>query len=827
MHKAEPRRSGYGGSRFLRHVVRLFCVAVVLLLFALLYLYFAGVPKPILRQIVRTLNADGIHVDVASLSWTRYGWKAEKVCYFSGLPDDLDPLFLAEEVYIREASSLRRQLAGGRGYAVDARNIRLNPSTAWCVGLPDSSPLRTIERMNLKVAFNSEQVIVEDSSMIWCGVQVAVDGEMHLTPEALGKDFILPDWLPLSVDSSWYGDLEKTLFGLAERQSGRIAINFRFDGNHPENDRFVIEASADDLLIKSVVFDHAGLNVSWANGEFKLDQARFDYQGRSFAGEGVFRPESGDTQLHLSNSVVSADLLDLFPSGVSDFLHQQGLDLKELPSFDLQFGPGALPDLLGQVDGHFGVEMLRFRNLKVASLQADVKRQKGRLDIQNIEAVLDDRPELSLETGSCMVGGSASGSFFWDAEKHDIGCEAVGSFDPTLLMGVLSDVPVATNIINRFRFDRVPPQAGLAFGFHYDAWGDFFFRLEGSGADLRYHDVPLTALSASLEYRDKKLVFESLDARQGDDFCRGTMTLDFDAHQVLFDADAVMNPASIERAVYPKGELFSQTIHFSAPAQMRGAGAVDWRNMNATDFKGHITADQVELPFAVLDSFDASVQGTGPVITLDDMQFELCSGKADGMFLVLLDPAQEEKKCKVDINIKKADFCGFLHRLYPACGSDASGELSGHLTADADLNVGFLETAQGEGRVKVRHGQLADLPLFKGFSSAVRVLFPSFQTFSITSLSGDFKLDGGAVLSDNAYFEGDLISAKGRGRYSFNSGFNAYVQAQVLRDNSVSRIFRFLTDPLLKLFELRLTGPLDDPKWELGAFASDKTSEGQ
>ena len=85
----------------------------------------------------------------------------------------------------------------------------------------------------------------------------------------------------------------------------------------------------------------------------------------------------------------------------------------------------------------------------------------------------------------------------------------------------------------------------------------------------------------------------------------------------------------------------------------------------------------------------------------------------------------------------------------------------------------------------------------------MRKVVPGFNVFSITSLSGTFELKNGIVSSQDAYFYGDIISAKGSGSYSGQKGFNALVQAQVSSENAVSKLFRVITDPFFKLFEFK------------------------
>ncbi len=120
--------------------------------------------------------------------------------------------------------------------------------------------------------------------------------------------------------------------------------------------------------------------------------------------------------------------------------------------------------------------------------------------------------------------------------------------------------------------------------------------------------------------------------------------------------------------------------------------------------------------------------------------------------------------------------------------------------------------------MEVVDGQLADLPLFTGFSRLIRRVFPSFKIFSITRLTGNFTIENGVVSSENAIFEGNVVSAKGRGNYTPSSGFDANVHVRTLGEGKISSVVRVITDHLLKLFEMKLTGTLTDPSWKLKKF---------
>ncbi|NNJ69998.1 MAG: hypothetical protein HKP10_01765, partial [Kiritimatiellales bacterium] len=168
-----------------------------------------------------------------------------------------------------------------------------------------------------------------------------------------------------------------------------------------------------------------------------------------------------------------------------------------------------------------------------------------------------------------------------------------------------------------------------------------------------------------------------------------------------------------------------------------------------------------------------------------------------------------------DIDIKQVDFLEFLKHLTKNPKMRASGMLSGSAHCKADMAGDFFETANGSGNVLIKNGQLADLPLFGGLSRLIRNIVPSFSVFPITRLSGTFDLRDGVIHSNDAYFEGDLLSAKGWGKFSKKDGFDANLQVQALRDSNLSKVVRVITDPFFKLLEMKLEGPFSDPSWRL------------
>jgi hypothetical protein len=408
---------------------------------------------------------------------------------------------------------------------------------------------------------------------------------------------------------------------------------------------------------------------------------------------------------------------------------------------------------------------------------------------------------------------------FWDAAAHEYGVLVEGSFDPNLLIGPLSFNEPATNVIQRFRFEKQPPQARVELGQNYSRRHTFFINIQASARDVFVHDVLFTSVNTSVAYKAGVLTLDRVFAQQDKDYASGSVVLDFTNELATFDAESGISPEAMEDVIYPGANLFGNKITFSGKTKVTARGCVDWRHMRATDFEARVEAEHARLPVGLIDNLTATVTGGETEIRVREAAFSVYGGQGTGELSMLLDPHGQGIPYILDVALSNVGFRRCLQFFHPDDELAIAGNLSAEAHIESDFSKNFFEVTNGQGKVDVKDGQLADLPLFRGFSRLMRKIIPSFSIFSINSLSGDFEIRDGVICSENAYFDGDLLSAKGQGCYSASSGYDAYVQAQVFSENPLSKVLRVITDPFFKLLVFRLEGPVSDPSWHLDNFS--------
>lgn len=115
----------------------------------------------------------------------------------------------------------------------------------------------------------------------------------------------------------------------------------------------------------------------------------------------------------------------------------------------------------------------------------------------------------------------------------------------------------------------------------------------------------------------------------------------------------------------------------------------------------------------------------------------------------------------------------------------------------------------------IREGELFRIPLLLGLSRILSRVVRGFGYASQTDFSADFTVADGRIRSDNLFLQGRVMSIEGDGWLDFDNNLRANMKVQLLSEGFFSEAFKILLWPLRKLIEVRLTGTLEDPQWEL------------
>ncbi len=804
-----------------RIAVRLIFVLVLLSLVLFVYLRIQGVPGPLLREVMRRANEAGIPVSVEGITLTLGGWRADHVCYYSNHPDDLEPIFEAKSVFF----SAQRN-GDGEGVDVEgvAEGVTMAPSVAWGVAIPEGSPARRIGRVEVTLGFKPDRVVLSDGTMEWAGCRFSVNGTILKRMGAPPPERLLT-LFPVQVTAAQFQMLEDRLEMLSLPTGATIDIDFKVDTADYSKSRMDFAVQAEEPAFQSVGFSKAEVVGSYAYPELWLERAALFDGKQSIQLSGEYSFASKQIKGTLYNSIASTRSMQLLPVTVREGLEGAKLRIDNLPRLEIDFGPALAKELSNHFSGAFSIRDASYQGLEIERLRGSLKRANNRIEFTHLQGSVRGQEHRAAEIGSTMHGGSAEGEVFWDGNTREFGVDVEASLDPNILVRALSPIAIATNIIQCFRFKDQPPRGHVTVGADLDDLNTFYIDIQAVANEASFRGVGFSSINATMAYRNGRVKLDPIAVVQGADFAKGAIELDFNNDTVSFDAESSLNPAALEAVIYPGLNLFGEKIKTQGDVRVSAQGMVDWGSMERTDFSAKVSAKKLEVPVGVAEDFHAEVVGKGPLLTVRDATFSLYGGQGGGSFSIRLDPAQKSMPCEVNTSFSKVNFKKYIEFFRPNEVCSVSGKLSGRTHIKMDMATNFFSVANGSASLRVDDGQLADLPLFKGFSKVVRGVIPRFDTFSITSMDGGFTITQGEIASKMVRFHGDAVSATARGSYHPETGFDAYVQTHVLREGGLGKLVRLLTDPLLKFFEMRLTGTFSDPVWHVDNFTKNPFKE--
>ena len=807
-----------------RVFVGIFSALAILAIIAFIFLRVYGIPGPLLHEIMRRVNASGIPVSVEGISLTLHGWRAEQVCYYSDNPDDLEPLFQSRQVFFSARNS-KRKGEDSNVWNLDVRavGVALNPSIGWGVSIPQKSSARRIEQLDLSVAFLPDRILISEGTMDWLGMHFNVNGTLLkgkpsvvAAPEDPLQEAPAP--VPTFITEQQFQTFADRLKMISLPNGATLDVDFSINAADLAASQLNLEVHAQDFDFRGIEFSRGEVLASYEHSAIQVERIGLFQGNQSVQVSGEYNLESKVVSGSLYNTITSNQLLLLLPSWIHALLSKAELRVDQLPRLDIAVGPAPVKGLLNHLSGTFSVHGVGYQGIEIESLRGRVKRENKRIEFTELQCTALGQEERAEETGSSMHGGFAEGLVFWDGITREFGVDVDASIDPNILVKALAPIEIATNIIQRFSFKDQPPRGHVRVGADLDDVSTFYIDIQALGNDVIIQGVEFTSVNITQTYLDGKLNLDPLAATQGSDFLKGSVRLNFHQSTVAFDLLSSMNPADLEDLAYAPADLFGNHINTVGKINLAGQGIFDWGSMQQTDFTVTVEAERFDLPVAQLNDFTATVTGEGPLITVSNASFGLYDGEGTGEFSIIWDPSIAVLPYETDFSFSGSDFRKFLAFFHGERPVNVSGTMAGNAYIEADFSTNFFAAATGECFIRVDKGQLADLPLFSGFSRLIRKIFPSFKVFTITKLSGNFLIEDGMASSEDALFEGNVIRAKGRGSYKPVEGFDALVQAQTLGKGKILSAVRIITDPLLKLFEMKLTGPLADPVWELEKF---------
>lgn len=304
-----------------------------------------------------------------------------------------------------------------------------------------------------------------------------------------------------------------------------------------------------------------------------------------------------------------------------------------------------------------------------------------------------------------------------------------------------------------------------------------------------------------------------------------------DTARFEFDFTTNADPAVLGRMLEGRADSVLATLRLTTPPAIHAWGALAGEGgVLRPDYR--FTA-QVAAPLHYygfpLES--ARVQGgvTGGDVVLDGIEFAAAGGTGAGK--AALSGPVDHRLLSFDIFLNKARLGDTVHAVqeYQAArtgttvpaGPDskfvrkAAGSLL-DVSLSAQGDPADITSFKGKGQAGLTGGSLGEVHLFGLLSQVLSAFSLSFSSLKLDSVHTSFEMERGELLFSDLKVTGPSAVIDARGKYSFTTNaldFTAKFKPYDQLNSPLAAVVSLVINPLTSILELKLNGPLGDPRW--------------
>jgi len=379
-----------------------------------------------------------------------------------------------------------------------------------------------------------------------------------------------------------------------------------------------------------------------------------------------------------------------------------------------------------------------------------------------------------------------------------------------------------SRIVRGFSFRSSPPRLAAEFRRGPSGAGSCDVGVRFWGEDLTFRGVDCLRGDGRLQitYGDGNITVDvrPLMVVRNEGVARGGLTYTRTATEkgLDFDVKSSIDPYALARMVGVLTNNAGRVVTLEAPYRLDGDGHVDFLSEHGVTAR--FDAEVGEFGFGDLRVSGVSCECRidGPTNRWEGIRGEWFRGVLAGRVVRTAPHAAiTNDRYAVELHVKDADFERFATKLMKADPHEYAGRMNMSVNMGGITGRENLRSATGYGKLRISGGKLLMLPVFGGLSRYLTRLIPGLNVvLSQTDARADVSIENGRIHSDEVRIEGDVLSLLGEGDYHFGGRLDYDVQLTFLKSKTlVAKLLRIPTWIFSKLFEFKLRGSPQDPKW--------------
>lgn len=493
-----------------------------------------------------------------------------------------------------------------------------------------------------------------------------------------------------------------------------------------------------------------------------------------------------------------------------------------------------------------------FRPLMIGSLEAASDRHETgefsigvELDDVSVEGVTLNAftARLSRKDGSwycrsadTMIGlGKRVGQISGDAEYRDAGkfsARLKSECDPGILIPIIQAGRMhgSAEIIGRFEFSSVVPVWTLDVVRQGEDDPAMVTTIDFHMEDLAYSGIPLQiadgGLSISRSASNIATVAKDFLLVRENELLQGGFTLTSGPTRTnaTYEATSTFHPYSLTKIIGVWTNLENEGYQFQAPFKINVAGQSEVGRKFGTDEVFNMSFGEMSVGRVDIQNCEFAFYVEGSSNRIVDLSGEWCGGELKGsMTMQFPHDDQTNKILNLAASVANASFENVVTNVFDAPTRNSGGNLSGNVTLERVTDSALVSTTRGKGDLRVTDGRLLRLQLFGGLSDYVARMIPAVDVvMNQTDFKTAFEIENDVIHTDKVLLEGSLLSLTGKGNYKVNGELDFNVNLKLLKSHTLGHyLISIPTFLFSKLFEFKLSGTRDEPKWYPVNFSSD------
>jgi hypothetical protein len=457
-----------------------------------------------------------------------------------------------------------------------------------------------------------------------------------------------------------------------------------------------------------------------------------------------------------------------------------------------------------------------------------VERMAGviRLDGKGGEAV-----SLSGIVGREQQRGGIRGECSW-TWKEGVHGKLATTFDPHVLMPLcrVLDAPATCRLLEWFSFPAEPPGCDLFFRYSPDPVGgglQVTGRVQAANFAYRGAGISFANIEGSYDGRpgSHRMSLNPLVLVVAGRHVDGKVKLDFDSGRADFEVVSGIDVPILARIIGMGEGSVLDDCRFGRGTRIYARGTVGYEDPQCSDMEAVVEGPDIGVGRYVADECSFKFMMKGATNLLADVRGKIGGGSFAGS-AAFIPEGGAESRTRYDVKgeLFHVDFQALKNLFNTNSTLATEGRVYGSMDLSGLMGVGQGATAIGQGYVSVRRGLVFSLPLFGGMTSLLSKALPGINFAPRqTEVRIPFEVREGRIISRDVQIEGDVLSLTARGDCTLDGKLAFDVQVRPMKDKTImGQAMRALAYPISRLFEFRLEGTLDQPRWSLFNLSRDK-----